>query len=360
VWLVLGDKRGDNAQVEVVAEALGWPCERRYLAMREPYVVGKPRVRPSLHHIDPARSDALAPPWPDLIITSGRRPSMAALWIRKQSGGHSKVVEVGKPSGRLQWYDLVITASENAIAPYRNVATITLPLMQIEEAAIAAGKERWEKALSALPKPLVAVMVGGPTIPFVYNGEMVDRLLRVCREIVEQQGGTAYVTTSRRTPPAVVEALQAQLPNRARLFAWQPDAVDNPYHGLLALADRFVVTSDSISMAVEVAKLKKPLEVLPAPVGRLGAIDQVRRDFISWLFSQEKNSRSDAVRQAFARGLYRLRLVNQTRNFPAFYRVLHELGLAVPAGQHSTPVHRPLPDDLPEVVARIKALMAEA
>ncbi len=359
VWLLLGDKRGDNGQVEVVAKALGWPCQRKHLAMRERYVVGKPRVRPSLHHIDQTRSDPLAPPWPNLIITAGRRPSMAALWIREQSGGHSKIVEVGKPSGRLQWYDLVISSAENAIAPYPNVALITLPLMRIDEAAIAAERQRWETSLSALPKPIIGILVGGPTIPFVYNNAMVERLVGVCRQIVEQQGGTPYLTTSRRTPPAVVEALHAELPAEARLFAWRPEAADNPYHGLLALADGFVVTADSISMAVEVAQLKKPLEILPVPVGPLGTIDQLRRDFIRWLFAPKQNNRGDTIRQACGRGLYRLRLVNQTRNFQAFYRVLFELGLAVRVGQDSAPARRQLPDDLPEVVARIRALMTQ-
>ncbi len=36
VWLVLGDKRGDNGQVEMIAKALGWPCERRNLRMLPP------------------------------------------------------------------------------------------------------------------------------------------------------------------------------------------------------------------------------------------------------------------------------------------------------------------------------------
>ena len=73
-WVILSDKRGDNGQVEEIAQALGWPCEHRRLQMREPYVIGKPRVAATLHHIDPTRSDPLEPPWPDLIITIGRRP----------------------------------------------------------------------------------------------------------------------------------------------------------------------------------------------------------------------------------------------------------------------------------------------
>ena len=43
-WLVLGDKRGDNGQVLMIAKALGWPCEHRNLRMLPPYVKGKPRV----------------------------------------------------------------------------------------------------------------------------------------------------------------------------------------------------------------------------------------------------------------------------------------------------------------------------
>jgi hypothetical protein len=30
VWLVLGDKEGDNAQVHAIERALAWSCERRH------------------------------------------------------------------------------------------------------------------------------------------------------------------------------------------------------------------------------------------------------------------------------------------------------------------------------------------
>ena len=57
-WLVVGDKGGDNAQVATIAEQLPWPYETRFVAMRPRYVKGKPRVRPSLHHLDLEASDA--------------------------------------------------------------------------------------------------------------------------------------------------------------------------------------------------------------------------------------------------------------------------------------------------------------
>src|SRR5918995_806031 len=55
-WLILGDKAGDNAQVRIIADALGWPYDVKGLVFRAPYVLGKPRFRTSLYHVDQARS----------------------------------------------------------------------------------------------------------------------------------------------------------------------------------------------------------------------------------------------------------------------------------------------------------------
>ncbi|MGH6904609.1 MAG: ELM1/GtrOC1 family putative glycosyltransferase, partial [Geminicoccaceae bacterium] len=92
VWLLLGDKPGDNAQVEAVVEALGWNCEPKTLHWRHPYATKKPRFRATLGHVDPARSAPLEPPWPDLVLTIGRRPSMAALWLKARSAGRTRIV----------------------------------------------------------------------------------------------------------------------------------------------------------------------------------------------------------------------------------------------------------------------------
>jgi mitochondrial fission protein ELM1 len=354
VWLVLGDKRGDNGQVEMIAQALGWPCERRNLVMRAPYVVGKPWVRPSLHHIDLTRSDPLEPPWPDLIITVGRRPSMAALWIAKQSGWRTKLVLVTKPSGMSRRFDLIIAGAETQMPALPNVLTVTLPLMRIDAAAVAAATAAWRPRLADLPRPLIGFMVGGPTGPFVFDAAVTARLLAVIDQVAAG-GGTPYVTTSRRTPPATVEALQAGLPPGARLFRWTPDAADNPYLGLLGLADGFVVTGDSISMLVEIAGLRRPLAILELPCGWLGRLDMLRRRWIRRLFEAERTG--GPLQRALVRGLHATRVVNNTRDFAAFYELLFERGLAVRAGEGFAPPRGEVPDELALVVERIKALL---
>jgi uncharacterized protein len=354
VWLVLGDKRGDNAQVEVIAPALGWPCERKYVQMREPYVQGKPRVTPSLHHVDLARSDPLEPPWPDLVITIGRRPSMVALWVAEQSLGRTRLVLVGKPSGMMERFDLVIAGAETQLPPLPNVLAITLPLMRVDAARIAAVVEVWQPRFAALPRPLVAFLIGGPTGPFLYDGAVVGRLLAEVAEVA-RQGGTPYLTTSRRTPATVVGALRSGLPAGAVLFEWSPEASDNPYLGLLGLADGFVVTGASISMMVEIARLGRPLAIFDLPTGRLGALDQLRRSLTRRLFAP--GARPGSLRQRLATALHRAHVLTHTRDFRAFHRLLIERGLAVRAGEGFSPPRTAAPDDLDLVVARIRGLL---
>ena len=102
IWLVIGDKPGDNAQIEIIAEALGLPFAIKRVLPKDAYILGKPRFTPSLYHLDLERSDRLEPPWPELILTIGRRPAMAALWIQEQSGGRSKIVLLGRPKRWLE------------------------------------------------------------------------------------------------------------------------------------------------------------------------------------------------------------------------------------------------------------------
>jgi mitochondrial fission protein ELM1 len=356
-WLLLGDKRGDNAQVEAIAQALGWPCERRLLQMRAPWAVAKPKVEASLHHIDLERSDPLAPPWPDLVLTIGRRPSMAALWLGEQARGRTRLVLVGKPSGMAERFDLVITSAENQMPPLANLLPISLPLMRVDTSAIDAAAQAWAPRLAPLPRPLVGILIGGPTGPFVYDAGVVRRLLERAVAITAA-GGTLYLTTSRRTPPAVVSALAEGLPVGAQLFRWRPDATDNPYQGLLGLADGFVVTGDSISMMVEVVRLRRPLAIFALPTSASGSLDRLRRSFASLVFAPAARAPAGSWQRRLALGLYDLGVIGYTRDFEAFHALLFERGLAVPAGRPLAPPSGEVPDDLGRVVARIRSLMA--
>ena len=349
-WLVLGDKLGDNAQVEIIAASLGWACERRSLRFRPEFVLGKPPFRPSLYHLDLARSDALEPPWPELILTIGRRPSMAALWVRAQSGGRTKVVLIGRPKRHIDDFALIIATPQYRLPARANVVHLDLPLMRADPARIAVEAEAWRERLAPLPRPLTAVLAGGPTKPFVFDAAVTRSLVELTLRSTQGEG-TLYVTTSRRTPDAVVGALRANLPATAKLFAWGAEATDNPYLALLGLADRFVVTGDSISMMVEVARLGRPLAIFPLPVGK-SSTEALKRALARRLHPETGSS----IAARLGQGLYDLNLVGYSRDLTALHEKLYGRGLAVPLGEPFPAVPGEPPDDLPRVVARIRDL----
>jgi mitochondrial fission protein ELM1 len=348
--------------VETVVAALGWPVEHKYVHMKPEWVLGKPRYRPSLDHLDLDRSDPLEAPWPDLIITVGRRPSMVALWVRNQSGNRTKIVLVGKPSGYMLHFDLVVASAENQMPPLRNFQPTRLPLMRIAPGDVAAEAEAWRVRFDQHQRPLIAILVGGETNPFIMNRKVARALVATVRWVVEDLGGTPYITTSRRTTPEVLEVLRSELPDGSVYYEWKPDALENPYRALLGSADGFIVTGDSVSMMVEVICLHKPLAIFPLPGGWLGKLDQLRRSLAHWLFNPRLESASDRLRHAAARGVYHVdcfKVLSATRDFRAFHRMLVDRGYAVWAGQPFRREKVELPDDVGVVVSRIEALFAE-
>ncbi|CAA0126161.1 Uncharacterised protein [Halioglobus japonicus] len=358
-WVILSDKRGDNGQVETIVDALPWPVEHKYVHMRPEFVLGKPRYKPSLDHLDRSRSDPLEAPWPDLILTVGRRPSMVALWIRQQSGNKTKIVLVGKPSGHMLDFSLVIASAENQMPPMHNFVPTTLPLMRVAAEDVASEAQAWQPRFAPLAKPLIAMLIGGETNPFIMNRQVADDLVATARWIVDELGGTPYVTTSRRTTPEVVEVLRRDLPPEAIFYEWSADASDNPYRALLGSADGFIVTADSVSMMVEVIYLHKPLAIFPLPGGWLGSIDQRRRSLAHWLFNPRQASRWDRWRHRIARGVYYIdvfKILCATRDFRAFHRLLVDKGMAVWSGQPFEQPVAELPDDVSVVIKRIEAL----
>ena len=357
IWLVTGDKLGDNAQVEIIAEELGLPFEIRRVLPKPQFALGKPKFKASLFHLDLERSDRLEPPWPDFIITIGRRPSMAALWIQEQSRGHSRIVLLGRPKKWIDRFALIIVPSQYRVPPGPNVLQLNLPLMRPNEIAIQEAARQWRERFEKLDRPVTALFVGGQTKPFRFDASAAIELMEKTARINAQSGGTLYISTSRRTPPEVVETLQDRLPANAIFYRWKADdSENNPYLALLGLAEQFIVTGDSISMMIEVARRGKPLAIFALPYQQ-GLAAQCRRRLV-----QEK--RADATRDGERRWLPRLLaalsrsgLGGYSRDLTAIHDFLYEQALAVPLGSAFLPGGNTARDELELVAGRLRQLI---
>lgn len=357
VWVLLGQKPGDNAQVLNLQRAVGWPAEPKHIVVLPRWEQGKPRIRPSLSHVDRSRSDPLEGPWPDVVFASGRRLACVALWIKSASRGRTRIVMIGMPRHRRRDFDLMVAASHYVTAPAPNVVVHDLPLMHVDARRIEDAALAWAPRLRELPRPITALMIGGPTGGLRLDVPSVRDLLARAVADVGRSGGSLYVTTSRRTPPDVVAWLERECPAGVRLHVFDAEApaAENPYLALLALAEHFIVTTDSPSMMVEVVDVGKSLALHPlaCDVGRC----ERALERIGWL--RPFDPRRDPIPAGgfLARSAHRLGLPIHSRDLSAIPRRLVERGLASWLGD---PRVAPKPggagDDLVRIVARIRQL----
>ncbi|WP_247651205.1 mitochondrial fission ELM1 family protein [Roseovarius autotrophicus] len=263
VWTLLGRKAGDNTQVETLAAMLGWPVEDRHISARAWELLPHLVLGETLWGIDVAASSPLAPPWPDLVISAGRRNEPVARWIRRQAGGRVKLVHVGRPWAPLDTWDLVVTTPQYFLAQGGNVLVNPLPLHPLSRESVAPEAARLGPRLAHLPRPWTTVLIGGDSGAFVFTPETGRRLAEGVNRLVAATGGGVLVSDSPRTPAPARAAFQAALTVPAECFWFhaRQDWPGNPYRGFLGLADRFVVTGESMSMLAEAAAMGRPLYV---------------------------------------------------------------------------------------------------
>jgi len=258
VWCLLGGKAGDNIQVRALADELGYGYEEKQILARPWELLVHLGRGMSLAGIDRAMSSPLLPPWPDLVISAGRRNEPVARWIKQQSGGRTALVHIGRPWASLDQWNLVVTTPQYFLPQRSNILHNSLPLHRLSREQLATAADSLRPQVAGLPRPWLAVLVGGDSGRFVLTAAKGERLGRLASELAGACGGSLLVTDSQRTPAAAADALQAALTVPSYCYRWRSGGA-NPYRGLLALADAFVVTGESMSMLAEASAMDRPL-----------------------------------------------------------------------------------------------------
>lgn len=272
-WLLLGDRLGDNAQVLALSARLGFPSEEKYLRHNKFYHLPNSLKGCSLISLQAEASSPLRAPWPDLVIMSGRKNVSAARWIKVQSGGHTKLVTIGRPRAPLNLFDLVLTTPQYRLPTPENVVELQVPLSSILPQRLVHARETWRHVLEELPAPHIALLVGGDTTTCVFDPVAADRLGRLASAYAKSVGGSLLLTTSPRTEHRSADALFAAISVPAKLHRWTRDkSAVNPYLGFLALADQVIVTCDSASMIADAVAAEKPVLLFDVPMQPRNAV----------------------------------------------------------------------------------------
>jgi mitochondrial fission protein ELM1 len=261
IWLIDAYRAGERGQVRALVDALGWPCETKVLSYRShvflPHVLGQSTLR----GITADSAAKLVAPWPDLVISCGVRNEPVCRWIRAQSRGKTRYVHVGRPWASLDKFELVVTTPQYRVPEHPNVLNNMLTLHSVTAQRLSQAREEWEVAFADLPRPHFAVVAGGDSGPFTLGPKAATRLGQQASRMASAHGGSLLVSTSSRTSKAAVNALQEAITVPNYCYRWQAADNENPYMGILAWADRLIVTGDSIAMLSEACATRKPVMI---------------------------------------------------------------------------------------------------
>ncbi len=266
-WVMMGHKAGDNSQILALAEGLGWPFEIKHLVYRPTELLTNLLAPLTLLGIVRQKSSPLAPPWPDLIISAGRRNEPPCRWIQARADKRVRLVHVGRPWALIENFDLVVTTPQYRLPRRPNVLHNTTPLQRVADDRLREAAARWAPRLAHLPRPYTAVMIGGNAGPYVLDREAATLLGRAASAFARRRGGSLLVSTSARTPKETLSPLEAAIDCPADVYRWFRGAAENPYLGYLALANSIIVTCESMSMLTEACATRKPVYMFDLHTG---------------------------------------------------------------------------------------------
>jgi mitochondrial fission protein ELM1 len=239
---------------------MGLAPEIRRVAPRALYALLMPRGPIDPREAPSRPGSPIAPPFPDILIASGRRAIPYVRAVRQASGGRTFTIVLKDPRTGTGAADLIWVQEHDRLRGSNVVATLLAP-HRVSATRLAEARTNPDPRLSTLAEPRVAILVGGNSRHHRFTPIDIDRFALGLRRIADE-GASLAVTTSRRTPQGLLEALRLiAAPPRHFLWDGSGPADRNPYLALLAQADAIVATADSTNMIGEAVATGSPVLV---------------------------------------------------------------------------------------------------
>ncbi|MBY0407632.1 MAG: mitochondrial fission ELM1 family protein [Rickettsiales bacterium] len=270
VWGLTDGSAGMVAQVKALAFAMNKPVEMKTVSIKKPFVLLPNAVHGALFKsfVFPGfvAGDALIAPWPELVISCGRRAGLVAMGLRqKLLKQHQRplFIHIQDPQMSPKLFDVVVAMAHDKVQG-ENVLKAKYALHRITPDVLAQAKAQWEKRFSAYPKQHVAVLLGGSTNKYTLTEAGMGEVIAQLQAVLAASAGSLLITPSRRTGDVNVARLREAFAGNARVYIY--DFVEeNPYMGILAVADTLVVTDDSVNMMSEAHATGKPIYLIKLP-----------------------------------------------------------------------------------------------
>ena len=266
IWGLHDHRPGNNSQVDGVASYLIHPVmikTLRYTFFSRIYNEFLPLNFLGIHQHD------LAPPWPDIVISAGRRQARIAAAIKRKSGEKTFVCQIMRPELGYNHFDMVVLPTHDRAPEHPSIfRTIGAP-HRITKQRLVEAFDEFSPYFAMLPYPKTAVFVGGSSRHYHFTDGMIRQMIRDLCAMQDRQGGSLIILTSRRTPASLISLWQKELKGRPHSFyVWGQKGQANPFVGALACCERIIVTQDSVSMLTEALGSGRPVTYYPVPLQR--------------------------------------------------------------------------------------------
>src|SRR5512135_219688 len=258
-WVLTVGVPGMDNQSLGLAQALGLEVVQKRIHPVAPWKHLPPQLwLAPLRFLGPG-SDAIEPPWPDVVIGTGRLTVAVALAIKRASGGRTFNIRIQDPHTAYGEFDVIVTPQHDRCNRPNVIPTLG-GLHTITPTRIHEAGARFAEKFAHLPRPRVAVLVGGTNKCYRLTPEIGRALGEQLAALSAATGAGILLTPSRRTGAEVEAALRDALAHTPA-YIWDGTG-ENPYLAYLALADYIVVTADSVNMVSEACTTGKPVFVV--------------------------------------------------------------------------------------------------
>jgi len=256
-WIISSGLIGHEINCRGIASALGLTPQIRRVAPRLLFAAFAP-----FGPIDPREAShragsPIAPPFPDLLIASGRRAVPYLRYLKRASKGRTFTLFMQNPRTGIRAADVIWVPEHDGLRGDNVIVTLTSPHI-LRADVLAAARQTTDPRIADLPRPRIAMVLGGDSVNHKFEAEDVSALTGIV-EFVLRQGYGLMVTPSRRTPNTLRAAIRQALGDAQALFDDGTGA--NPYVDILANADAIIVTGDSVNMVGEAVATGVPIHV---------------------------------------------------------------------------------------------------
>lgn len=255
-WVMTEGIAGTENQCIGVAEAMGLPPVVKRVKLRTPWKQLSPWLRFGHSCALASDSDRCDPPYPDVLIASGRKALGMARHIKQASGGKTYVAIIQDPRINPAAFDLVAVPQHDPTRG-RNVLLTRTALHRVTPEKLAAEAAKFAGQFDHLPPVRVAVLIGGSSKRHTMTAEITKRLCERLAALAARPDVGLLITASRRTG-AENEAILRNALHGDNIVFWDGQGA-NPYFAFLANATHILVTQDSVSMTSEALSTAKPV-----------------------------------------------------------------------------------------------------